>query len=299
VIAAALRLRGEAPVDVDYRTWVAGRAGDRAVEAAIGFVSLPTFHHDPGELSAAFFMSGSGGFILHGQKVRYVVRGWSVLVDALAQRARDVEVEIHTGSLVSDLPRAPVILALPLSAGGRLLPGRQLHASGTRTVLLDIALRSVGRSPRVVFDLTDRLYLTRVTGPDPSLAPAGEDLIQASAGLRPSESLEEATLRIEARWMPGSPAGVNARPGDGEASPRLQWRNRPTGHTWRDHPAVDQGDGVYLAGDAVAAPVCSQRSPTTALYTRHNSPPADRERLCRPRPADCAPRRRCCASPTP
>jgi hypothetical protein len=26
------------------------------------------------------------------------------------------------------------------------------------------------------------------------------------------------------------------------------------GHTWRDRPAVDRGDGVFLAGDMVAAP---------------------------------------------
>ncbi len=28
----------------------------------------------------------------------------------------------------------------------------------------------------------------------------------------------------------------------------------PPGSTWRDRPAVDRGDGVYLAGDMVAAP---------------------------------------------
>ena len=26
------------------------------------------------------------------------------------------------------------------------------------------------------------------------------------------------------------------------------------GHTWRDRPAVERGDGVFLAGDCVAAP---------------------------------------------
>ena len=28
------------------------------------------------------------------------------------------------------------------------------------------------------------------------------------------------------------------------------------GKTWRDRPAVDRGDGVFLAGDMVAAPGC-------------------------------------------
>ena len=28
------------------------------------------------------------------------------------------------------------------------------------------------------------------------------------------------------------------------------------GKTWRDRPAIDRGDGVFLAGDMVAAPGC-------------------------------------------
>jgi hypothetical protein len=30
----------------------------------------------------------------------------------------------------------------------------------------------------------------------------------------------------------------------------------PPGTTWRDRPAIDRGDGVFLAGDMVAAPGC-------------------------------------------
>jgi hypothetical protein len=28
------------------------------------------------------------------------------------------------------------------------------------------------------------------------------------------------------------------------------------GQTWRDRPAIDRGDGTFLAGDMVAAPGC-------------------------------------------
>src|SRR5262249_29846114 len=48
------RSREPAPVDVSYRDWARRRMGAAAAEAAIGFASLPTFHADPGELSAAF-----------------------------------------------------------------------------------------------------------------------------------------------------------------------------------------------------------------------------------------------------
>jgi hypothetical protein len=48
---------------------------------------------------------------------------------------------------------------------------------------------------------------------------------------------------------------------------RETWRRRqvmdgrtgaldPPGKTWRDRPAVDRGDGVFLVGDMVAAPGC-------------------------------------------
>jgi hypothetical protein len=30
----------------------------------------------------------------------------------------------------------------------------------------------------------------------------------------------------------------------------------PPGKTWRDRPAIDRGDGVFIAGDMVAAPGC-------------------------------------------
>ena len=255
LLAAALRLRGTASIDVDYRTWAAERAGERAVQAAIGFVSLPTFHHDPGELSAAFCHERFHRLMFHSTKVRYVVGGWSVLIANLAQRATDLGVEIQTGSRVTELPPPPVILGLPLSAARTLLPDRDLRSTGTRTALLDIATTAMRRSPRLVFDLTERLYLTRITGPDPTLAPAGEDLIQAAAGLRPDESIDQATARIETVMDAGFPGWRT----------RETWRRRslaenssgaidPPGSTWRDRPAIDQGEDIYLAGDAVAAP---------------------------------------------
>jgi phytoene dehydrogenase-like protein len=255
LIAAARRLRGQAPSDIDYRTWAAQRASEQAVEAAIGFISLPTFHHDPGELSAAFCHERFHRLIFHGSKVRYVVGGWSVLVDNLARRAIDLGVEIQTRSHITDLPKPPVILALPLSATGALLPDRQLHTAGARTLLLDVAVKSNGRSPTVVFDLTERLYISRTSGPDPTLAPEGEELIQTSAGVRPDESIDQATRRIESVIDVGFPGWRT----------RETWRRRSLaerasgaidlpGSTWRDRPAIDQGDGIYLAGDAVAAP---------------------------------------------
>lgn len=78
-------------------------------------------------------------------------------------------VQIQTHSRVTELPKPPVILALPLTAASPLLPDRNLQWAGARTVLLDIATTAMPRSPWSVFDLTERVYLTRITGPDKTL----------------------------------------------------------------------------------------------------------------------------------
>jgi hypothetical protein len=53
------------------------------------------------------------------------------------------------------------------------------------------------------------------------------------------------------------------------------------GTSWRDRPAVDRGDGVYLAGDQVAAPgVLSEVSFNSALAAVSSAlGHADREHL--------------------
>jgi phytoene dehydrogenase-like protein len=255
LIIAALRLRGAPPADLDYREWASEHAGRQAAEAAIGLLSLPTFHHDPGELSAAFCHERFQRLVFHGNKVRYIIGGWSVLINKLAERAARLGVQIQINTRVTELPQQPVILAVPLSAARTLLPDRQLHADGARAVLLDVATHSSGRPPRGVIDLTERLYVTRTTGADRSLAPDGEDLIQASAGLRAEESIERATERIEGVMDAGFPGWRE----------RETWRRRSLaesssgaidlpGTTWRDRPPIDQDNGIYLAGDAVAAP---------------------------------------------
>jgi hypothetical protein len=255
LLTAALRLRGTAPTDLGYRTWASAQAGTPAVEAAIGLLSLPTFHHDPGQLSAAFCQERFNRLIYQGSKIRYVIGGWNALIDGLAQRAGELGVQIETSSRITELPEAPVIVAVPLSAARKLLPDRRLDGEGSRVVLLDVAMTTDSRSPRAVIDLTERLYVTRTSGPDPTVAPKAEDLIQSSAGLRPDETIEQATQRIEAVIDAGFPGWRT----------RETWRRRSLaesasgaidlpGETWESRPAVDQDDGIYLAGDAVAAP---------------------------------------------
>ena len=76
-----------APDDRNYRDWATEHMGEPGAEAAVGFLSLPTYHANPGELSAAFAHERlqrafqPGGFC-------YVRGGWTALVASLELRAR-------------------------------------------------------------------------------------------------------------------------------------------------------------------------------------------------------------------
>lgn len=86
-------------------------------------------------------------------------------------------------------------------------------------------------------------------------ATVGADLVQAQVGLLPDESLADGVIRAEALCDLGYP---NWRA-------RKTWRRRALlagrsgaldypGTSWRDRPAIDQGNDVFLCGDSVAAP---------------------------------------------
>lgn len=253
LIRAALRLPSRAPVDVDYRTWATDRVGERAAEAAIGLLSLPTFDYDPGRLSAAFAQERFRRLAYRSTSVRYVRGGWATLVQRLAEAVRESGTQIHLGSRVEQLPQPPVIVATSLSAASKLL-GSEVTWHGARTAILDVGLNANRRWPASVVGLDDRIYAARVTSVDGSLAPPGHELIQASAGIGASESIDAATARIETLLDAGFLGWREAE----------TWRRRtiveqssgaldPVGCRWSDRPQIDRSDGVFLVGDSVAA----------------------------------------------
>src|SRR5262249_4847626 len=150
--------RNDAPADVDFRSWASGRASEKAVQSAIGFLSLPMFDADPGRVSAAMASAILRRLVVHGTSVRYVQGGWSTLVDALAGCARQRGVEIHTSSFVSELPTGPVIVATTRDSAERLLGESLTGGEGTTTAILDLGL--VQRKSRNTFaclDLDERV----------------------------------------------------------------------------------------------------------------------------------------------
>lgn len=245
-----------APVDQDFRSWATGLHGEGTAARAAAFAGVVTFTADPGALSAAFVWERllrvsdvSGG-------PRYLVGGWSALVARLAVRARELGVEIVTGRPVTELPDGPVVVATSL-AGARRLLGRALPtpALGGRTVLVDAVVEARRGDAFIVSDLDGPGWVEAFSRADPTLSPPGTVLLQAqrppregesrAAALRSAEDLVEAAApgwRDRRRW--GRSAVAHGRTGALD----------PPGSTWRDRPAVDQGDGVFLAGDEIAAP---------------------------------------------
>ncbi|MGW0712589.1 FAD-dependent oxidoreductase [Streptomyces sp. NPDC002643] len=291
-----------APVDVDFLTWATDLAGEEAARAAANYAAVAIFHHDPGSLSAAFVQER----LLRATKIppeaHYPRGGWASLTDRMAARAWNLGVRMETLSRIDDLtavrtdapatgtttgtttgtitgtgtspatgirpsPTTPIIVATSLDAARRLLRDDTLTWPSARTVLLDLALRPRRGDAFAVSDLDAPGWVERFTAQDRTLAPAGEQLLQGQFPIAPHESRADGVARAEHLLDLGFPGWRD----------RVTWRREATsngrtgavdlpGTSWRDRPAVDRGDGVYLAGDQVAAPgVLSEVSFNSAL----------------------------------
>jgi len=256
-VPAVLRLRGrQAPVDRDFRSWAAELTDERTAEMMSAAAGVYTFHHDPGELSAAFIWGHTVRVLLSPPPTaRYVIGGWGSLIDSLAQGARRLGVRIETGSQVDSPPPAPTIVATELATARDLLGDPSLRWASGHTVCLDLGLKRRRGDPFVVSDLDEAGWVERFSAPDPSIAPEGEELVQAQIPVRPGESADSAATRLERLLDVSLP----------DWRERETWRRRqvmegrtgpldPPGKSWRDRPAIDRGEGVFLAGDMVAAP---------------------------------------------
>ncbi|MBE2319637.1 FAD-dependent oxidoreductase [Solirubrobacter sp. CPCC 204708] len=257
LIPSVLKLRGRRPpVDESFRSWAASHAGDRAAELLSSLAGVFTFHHDPGELSAAFVWERTGRIASPPPSVRFVIGGWSALVHALVSRARALHVEFRLGERVTELPSTPVIVALEPADARALLDDDSLRWPSGHTVCIDLGLEGRRGDPFVVSDLDECGWIERFSAADKTVAPAGHELVQAQMPVRPGEPIEATTRRLERMLDLAFP----------DRAARTHWHRRMVmdgrtgaldlpGTTWRDRPALDRGDGTtFIAGDWVAAP---------------------------------------------
>ncbi|MGW7056556.1 NAD(P)-binding protein [Streptomyces sp. NPDC054887] len=257
LLKLALRSPAKAPVDADFLTWATGEVGEADARAAAHFTGVAFFHHDPGSLSARFVQERLRRLVAVPPEARYPRGGWASVIDRMAARAWNLGVRIETTERITALPEAggPVIVATSLQAARRLLGDDTLVWESGRTVLLDLAVRTRRGDPFVVSDLESPGWIERFTVQDPSLAPAGEQLIQSQFPLAPGESRADGVARAE-RLLDLGFSGWRERTTwrrEAMAAGRTGALDRP-GTTWRDRPAVNRGGGVFLAGDQVAAP---------------------------------------------
>jgi glycine/D-amino acid oxidase-like deaminating enzyme len=256
-VPAVLKLRGrKAPQDISFREWATRHAGAEAAELLSMGAGVYTFHHDPGELSAAFIWQRTVRTLLTPPPaVRYVVGGWNAYVDVLEGRARELGVAIETQARAESLPPGVVIVATELADAARLLDDDGLRWPSGHAVCVDLGVRRRRGDPFVVSDLDAAGWIERFSAADHTLAPDGEDLIQGQMPIAPGEDPEQAGARLD-RLLDLSHQDLQGR---------ITWRRRQVmdartgaldrpGTSWRDRPAVDRGHGVYLAGDCVAAP---------------------------------------------
>lgn len=250
-----------APVDTDFRTWATGRAGEEAARLAGHYAAVALYHHDPGSLSAAFVQERLRRATALPPEARYPVGGWAQVIDRMAAHAWNLGVRIETASRVDadgldTLTRqGPVIVATSLDAARALLGDPSLTWDSGRTALIDLALRTRRGDAFAVSDLDAPGWIERFSAQDRTLAPAGQQLVQGQFPLAPDEPRAVGIDRAEELLDLGFPGWRE----------RTEWRresvsrgrtgavDRP-GTTWRDRPAIDRGNGVYLAGDQVAAP---------------------------------------------
>lgn len=254
--SAGLLRQRTAPSDVSFRDWVAARHGDVAADRWSSAAGVVTCVADPGELAAEFVWARLRRNVTLPPAARYPIGGWTALVDHLAARAIELGVRIALGSKVDAVPEGgPVVVATALPAAARLLDDASLTWPGARTFLLDVGFERRRGDPFIVLDLDEAIWAERFSASDPTLAPPGHSLVQAMVGARDGDSLDEGVARIE-RLLD---AGYD------DWRSRETWRRRavvdgdsgavdPVGTSWTNRPAVERGDGVFLAGDRVARP---------------------------------------------
>ena len=247
--------RKEVPVDQSFRDWASKLIGDEAAEMGASASGVGLFHHDPGSLSAAFVAERLSRVYAVPPAASYRQGSWGAMFDEIAAYARKLGVIIELGSRVSSIGDGITIVATELESARSLLGDDSLDWPSGRTALLDLGVKSDHRDLFVVSDLDTCGWLENFTMPDPTVAPPGEHLVQMQMPIGSGVSKADGIARLET-------IADHALP---------EWRQRTTyrleslanartgavdfpGTSWRDRPAIDRGDDVYLVGDRVAAP---------------------------------------------
>lgn len=259
-LAGVARSRPEELGDLSVGEWLGKTLGsDRARASAAALVRVTTFVADHDALSADVAATQLKIGLLPG--VRYLRGGWQSLMDALAARAVRNGATVRTRAGVRALERQPggwaVTLdgetlqadAVVIAAGGpeafaKLLGDGSPTPPGPAAELsvFDIGLRSLPRKGRrFALGIDAPTYLSRHSPPDHR---DGALLSLASYTRQPREELEAMADAVQPDWRERAtlqrflPRMVAVSAISSPARGGLSGR-----------PAVERGEGLYLAGD--------------------------------------------------
>jgi hypothetical protein len=253
----ALRIsrRRDVPVDQSFRDWAAKLVGEEAADMGASASGVGVFHPDPGSLSAAFTAERLARVFAIPPQASYRQGSWGAMFEEIGAYARSLGVTIELGSRVSSIGAGIIIVATELESARALLRDDSLAWPSGRTALLDLGLTPDRRDVFVVSDLDTAGWLENFTMPDPTIAPTGEYLVQMQMPIDSEASKADGVARLEAIADQALPGWRERRTHRLEslANARTGAVDFP-GTSWRDRPAIDRGDGVYLVGDRVAAP---------------------------------------------
>ncbi|MEU0504367.1 NAD(P)-binding protein [Nocardia sp. NPDC005998] len=246
-----------APVDRSFRDWASERWGADTADQVANAISVTTYDADTGRLSAAFVWDlFQRVFGVRIPSIRWVYGGWQRVIDRMETRATELGIGIETGARVDQLPTdGPVVVATNLPAARKLLGDDSLTWTSGHCALLDIAVTTAKSDRNVVFDLDEGGFHESYTMQDDTIAPSGESLFQLQMPIRTGESNADAHTRLQDfadLVVPGRHDRTKFTR-TATAKGRTGAIDLP-GQTWRDRPAIDRGDNIYLAGDMVAAP---------------------------------------------
>ncbi len=259
-LVGALRSRPEGLAELSVAEWLRRTLrSERARASAGALVRVLTFVADHDALSADVAATQLKIGLFPG--VRYLRGGWQSLVDALAANAERNGATIRTRAAARELRHGPdgwtVTLdeetlhadVLVVAAGGPDAFARLLGEGSPRppgppaeVSVLDLGLRSLPREGRrFALGIDAPTYLSRHSPPDHR---GGALLSLAGYARQPREELEAAADAVQPGWRERSilqrflprmvPVSAIASPASGGLAGR---------------PAVDRGEGLYLAGD--------------------------------------------------
>lgn len=259
-LADVARSRPEELADLSVSEWLRRTIrSERARAVAAALVRVTTFVADHDALSADVAATQLKIGLVPG--VRYLRGGWQALVDALAGWAERNGATVRNRAAVRALDRGPggwtVTLdeetlradVLVVAAGGpdafaKLLGERAPASPGPAAELsvLDLGLSSLPREGRrFALGVDAPMYLSRHSSPGHR---GGVLLSLASYARQPREQLEAMADAVQPGWRERATlerflprmVAVSAIPS-------------PAGSGLAGRPAVDRGEGLYLAGD--------------------------------------------------